>query len=140
MRVLGIDFGSKRIGIAIGESDHQVATARKPIEASGTLRKDAEAISQLARTEQVDRLILGIPLNPDGEDRMARVCGKLGEILRELGWTVETVDESFTSVLAESDLAELGLKASERRKQRDGEAAVRILERYWHGEKETQQT
>lgn len=134
MRVVGIDFGSKRIGIAVGESEHRISSARKPIEASGTLKKDAEAISRLGKEELADRLVLGIPVNPEGDDRMARVCGKLAEQLRELGWVVDTVDEAFTSVAAESDLAEMGWKASERKKLRDGEAAIRILERYWHGE------
>lgn len=134
MRLLGIDFGSKRIGIAFGESDHRIATARKPLEASGTLKKDAEAIIAIARSEEAEKLVVGIPVNPEGDDRMARICTKLADILREMGWSVETVDEAMTSVAAEADLADAGLKASERRKLRDGEAAIRILERYWNGE------
>ena len=53
--------------------------------------------------------------------------------IEALGKSVALVDESLTSVGAEEHLREMGLKASERRKLRDGEAAARILERYFDG-------
>jgi hypothetical protein len=64
---------------------------------------------------------------------MARICRTLAEQLRGLGLQVELVDESFTSVEADRTLRDEGLTAAGRRKQRDGEAACLIIERYLRG-------
>lgn len=133
MRVLGIDLGLKRIGIAFGESDHGVTSARPPLAASGTLGRDAQTISDLARREHAEALIVGLPLGEEGEDgKIAKAGLKLAEKLRELGWTVHTVNEAMTSVEAEANLRADDFKASVRRKMRDGEAARLILERYFN--------
>ena len=129
-RVLGVDFGSKRIGLATGLPEHGLATPRTPIEASGTLRVDAAAIARIARNEEAEAVILGIPENEE-DDRMARVCRKLGEEIRSLGLPVIEVDESLTSVEATELMTAMGLKGAEQRKKRDSEAAARILERYF---------
>lgn len=131
MRVLGVDLGKLRIGIAVGESEFEVATPRPNLKASGTLKKDADAIDSLAKREAVERIIVGLPLNEE-DDRMARICGMLAEHLRALGWDVELVNESFSSVQAEEHLREL--KGSVRARRKDGEAAAIILERYFDGQ------
>ncbi|HEY0868309.1 MAG TPA: Holliday junction resolvase RuvX [Fimbriimonas sp.] len=134
MRVLGIDFGFKRIGVAVGETGAGVASARPPLEAAGALKRDAERISLLARREEADAIVVGLPLEKGVEGRMARICRTLGEHLASLGERVEFVDESLSSVEAEATLRGDDLKASQRRKLRDGEAARLILERYMHEE------
>lgn len=134
MRLLGVDFGFKRIGLAIGETDARIATPRPAMAASGALKRDAEALNLLARREQAKAIVLGYPLGDEGETgRMARIARTLKEHLEALGHQVHLVDESLTSVEAESAMLEAGLKASERKKARDGEAACRILERYMDG-------
>lgn len=133
MRVLAVDFGFKRIGLAMGETDHGIATARPNMTANGSLRADAEQISQLAKREMAERIVLGLPLDPDGtEGRMARICGQLAGHLEALGWTVSLIDERLSSKSAEVVLREEGLKASQRRKRVDGEAAVTIFEMFIH--------
>ena len=133
MRLMGVDFGFKRIGIAVGESSPAVASPRPALTASGTLKRDAEAISALAKREGAELIVVGLPLEGDGSvGKMARICTTVAEHLRELGHQVETVDETLTSVQAEQGLHDMGLKASLRRKARDGEAACLILERYMH--------
>ncbi len=129
MRFLGVDFGGARIGLAVGESEFGITTARPNIASEKSLAKNAELLSKFAKREDVERIVLGIPLYSD--DRMANVCRQLGEQLKALGWHVELVDESYTSVEAETDLRQYDLKASQRRKLRDGEAARRILERFF---------
>ena len=131
MRVLAVDFGGKRIGIAVGESDPRVVSPRQNIDASGTLAKDAEAIRAVFEKEQADMVVIGLPQDEGGETKMSRVCRKLGECLTALGVEVNYVDESLTSAEAERDMTEAGLKGSERRKRSDGEAACRILERFF---------
>lgn len=129
MRVMAVDFGGKRIGIAVGETEFDIVTPRPSLAATGTLKGDAALLSQSARNESVDRIILGVPINEE-DARMERICRKLGDLLVEHGWAVDLVDEAFTSEEADSELRSYGLKASERRKQRDGEAAKRIYQRW----------
>ena len=131
MRVLAIDFGGKRIGVAVGESDHRVASPRPNLQASGTLARDAQAIRAVMEKERADLVVVGLPTDVEGETRMSQVCRRLGQSLEALGVRVVLVDESQTSAEAERDMADAGLKGSERRHRSDAEAACRILERYF---------
>lgn len=133
LRVLGVDLGAKRIGIAVGEKGFGVVSPRPALAASGTLARDAEAIAAFARREQVDLVVVGVPENEE-DPRMANVCRKLGGLIEASGLKVRFVDEALTSVQAETRLVEAQLKGSERRKRRDGEAACLILERFFHEE------
>jgi putative Holliday junction resolvase len=137
MRLLGVDFGSKRIGIAIAEAEHGIITTRLPIAPTGTLKKDAAMLAQLAKKEEAQGIVLGLPLEPGGvEGRMAKIARVLAREIEEAGCHVELVDETLTSVEAEAEMAAGGLKASQRKKLRDGEAARLILERFLNGKKD----
>jgi putative holliday junction resolvase len=132
MRLLGVDFGGKRIGIAVGEAEHKVASPRSAISASGTLRVDAEAIAKIARDETALQVVLGIPLDENGEEtKMSRICRKLGDEISKVGFEVAYVDESMTSLASHSALREHDMTAAQRRRHVDSEAACQILERYW---------
>jgi putative Holliday junction resolvase len=131
VRAVAVDFGGKRIGIAVGESQTKVASPRPNLAASGTLARDAEAIHSLARAEEAQLVVIGLPLDESGETRLARVCRRLGEAVRALGVEVDYVDESYTSAEAEREMTDAGLKGSVRRKRSDAEAACRILERFF---------
>ncbi|MBW7929344.1 MAG: Holliday junction resolvase RuvX [Fimbriimonadaceae bacterium] len=131
MRVLGIDFGTTKIGVALGESDHGIASPRANLIPSGTLAKDAEAIAQIMRNEEASVCVLGLPLMEGQPTKMSKVIEKLAERLAEIGVATALVDESLTSEASDQAMREAGLKASVRRKRLDGEAAVRILERYF---------
>lgn len=126
-----MDFGGRRIGVAVGESGTGVASPRRDIEASGTLANDAAAIKKVVEAEGAALVVVGLPLDAEGETRMSRVCKKLGDAIAALGVPVEFVDEAYTSAEAERAMAEAGLKGSERRKRSDAEAACRILERFF---------
>lgn len=127
-----MDFGSKRIGLAVGESGFGVASPKPPLAASGTLAADAQAIAAEAARCGAEAIVLGLPLSEDGSHtRMARVCLQLADRLRELGWEVHLADERLTSVEAERAMRDVGLKGAETRRRKDGEAAARILERFF---------
>ena len=131
MRLLGVDFGFKRIGLAVMESEVGLPAPRNPLAASGKLKSDAGAISEAAKREGAEGVVLGLPIEPSGEEgRMARICRQLAGHLEPFGRPVFLVDERLSSVQAERVLLDGGLKASERRKKRDAEAACVILERY----------
>jgi putative Holliday junction resolvase len=135
MRLLGIDFGFKRIGVAVAETEVGIVTPRPPLSASGTLKKDAEALAAFAKREEAAAIVLGLPVEESGEEgRMARICRTLAGLIEGNGVRVHLVDESMTSVQADGALRDEGLKASQRRKLRDGEAAALILERYIGGQ------
>ena len=133
MRVLAIDFGGKRIGVAVGETDHKVATPRPQIEATGTLRLDAANIFTLAKKEEAAVVVIGTPVVGTEETKMSRICRMLGAEIEKLGGTVEYVDESMTSVLAEEALRTQQWTAATVKKHLDSEAACQILERYFGG-------
>jgi putative holliday junction resolvase len=133
MRALGVDLGRARIGLACAEREAGVASPRRPLAASGTLRTDARAIAEAAKREEAAVVVVGLALDSGGETAMSRAARRLGSELEALGWRVEFVDESMTSQSAESDMAEAGLTAAQRRKAVDGEAACRILERWMSG-------
>lgn len=131
MRVLAIDFGSQRIGLAVGETGHKVARPLQNLTASGTLAKDAEKLVEIANKEQADKIVIGLPLDENGETKMSKICRKLGKCVTDRGKEVAYVNEAMTSQDAERDMVDAGLKGSERRKKSDGEAACRILERFF---------
>ncbi|MEI7986969.1 MAG: Holliday junction resolvase RuvX [Armatimonadota bacterium] len=133
MRVLGIDFGGKRIGVAIGETEHKVATPRPQIEATGTLRLDAANIFALVTKEEAKAVVIGTPTVGTEETKMSRICRMLGAEIEKLGGKVEYVDESLTSVRAEEALKNQQWTASTVKKHLDSEAACQILERYFGG-------
>lgn len=125
-----MDFGKKRIGIAVADFPSGLPSSRPALAATGTLAKDAAALQRLAEREEATRIVIGLPLDAGGETRMSTVCRKLGDAVRALGFEVDFEDESLTSREAEGALLASGLKGSQVRRRLDGEAACRILERY----------
>ena len=132
MRALGVDFGGKRIGIAVAEVEARVASPRAAISASGALRRDAALISEICKKEQAEIIVVGEPLGTEGEPtKMSKICRKLGDEIAQLGHEVRFVDESMTSVGATADLRLQDWTAAQRRRHIDSEAACRILERFF---------
>ena len=133
MRLLGIDFGRSRIGIAVVDSEFGVTTARPFLTASGTLAKDAISIVEIAKREEAVNVVFGLP-SDDPNDKAAKIIRRLASLVEERGLAVEFMNESMTSFESEAAMLESGLKGSERRARVDGESACRILERYLNKE------
>ncbi|MBI5705738.1 MAG: Holliday junction resolvase RuvX [Armatimonadetes bacterium] len=141
MRVVAVDWGTRRIGIAVGESDFGASSPRPHLSALGALAKDARQIVELARKEGADAVLVGIPINPHrgepgtgqnaADDKMERLCRALAEQIEALGMLVLTADETMTSVRAEDALIQSGQKASLRDRRRDSAAAALLLEGYF---------
>lgn len=134
MRILAVDFGGTRIGLAVGDHPRGFPRALPALAATGTLAKDAAAIKAAAAKEQATLIVVGLPLDENGETKMSRICRMLAGKIEELGLKVETVDEAMTSFESEAVMREAGLKASEMKRKVDGEAAIRILDR-WRADK-----
>lgn len=131
MRVMGVDFGGTRIGLAVMDARFGIASARPALLASGTLALDADEIAKWMGKEECELAVLGLPLAAGEETKMSRIVRMLGDRLAERGVKTDYEDEALTSFESEREMEAAGLKASQRRKMVDGEAAIRILER-WH--------
>lgn len=130
LRVLGVDLGKKRIGVAVMDTDVRLPRALPVISALAALAKDADQVVALARKESCEGVVLGLPLMDGEETRMSGVMRRFGGEVESRGLRVFYVDESLTSHAADTAMFEAGLKASERKKRLDSESACGILERF----------
>jgi putative Holliday junction resolvase len=130
-RILGIDPGEKRIGLAVSDPLGITAQGLETIQVSSsgeTLRR----ISETAWRLEVVRIVVGLPLRMDGSEgegtRRARRLG--GQLESALGLPVIFRDERLTSRLAEQALLEGNLSRERRREESDRLAAQLILQNY----------
>ena len=130
MRALGIDLGTKRIGVALADSAGTLATPYEVVPRSGDRARDHRRIAELVAETDAVQLVVGLPLSLDGtEGPAARSALAEAEELRvATGLPVATWDERFTTVSAERDLMSLGMKADARRRVVDKVAAAVMLQ------------
>jgi putative Holliday junction resolvase len=132
-RVLGIDLGSRRIGLALSDSRRALATPWKTLERTpGGEEAVVEAVLQAVSETGATTVVVGLPLSLDGREgpaaRAARsVEAGLRRRLGALGVEVATMDERFTTVSAEADLGRAGVSGRARRKTVDQVAAAVLL-------------
>ena len=131
MRILGLDYGSRRIGVAI--SDELGMTAQGLATLSRKNRKaDIEAIAELAGRHQVDRIVVGYPLRLDGSEGIQ--CEKINRFIRRLeGRLLLPVirwDETLSTKEAQEILRETGVRREKRKGVVDRVAASIILQGY----------
>ncbi len=132
MRIMGIDFGDSRIGIALSDPMGWTAQGLETIERKGTIEQAAEKIKQLAQQYGVEKFVIGLPRNmngtigPSGEKAM-----EFGNLLAGItGLEVVRWDERLTTVAANRLMHEVGMKTSRKKKSVDRIAAVFILQGY----------
>lgn len=128
-RLLGLDFGSRRIGAAISDPLGIIAQPLPCIRRRGDAR-DIEAIGTLVREFSVQSVVIGLPLMLDGnEGGQAKKAKDFGEKIRErIGVAVETWDERMTTVQAERHLIASGVRREKRKELRDSLSAVLLLQ------------
>jgi len=131
MRVLALDFGSKRIGTAVSDALGISVRPAGTIHRS-TWERDLARLRDLVEELEPEALVVGLPLRMDGtEGDAARRALRFAEALRKnLGVAVFTQDERLTSYEAETTLAELGYDRRQRRARSDDFAAMIILKDY----------
>lgn len=137
-RVLGVDFGERRIGLALSDPTGVLASPLETLRRRRGKKPPLRALEELARAEEVEALVFGLPLSPGGEDTdWTREVRWVGETLADrLGLPVHFLDERFTSARAERTLRSLGLKKRKREDKGlvDAAAAVLILQTWLDGE------
>lgn len=134
MRALGVDFGERRIGIAVSDPTGVVATPLDTLQRRAGKRPPLARMEVIARAYEVEHVVVGLPLSLDGtETAWCAEVRSMGESLaRRLGVEVSFVDERFTSVRAERAVRAVGLPKGEReRKERVDAAAAQLILQAW---------
>lgn len=130
-RILALDYGTRRIGVALSDPTRTIASPLTTLPRKEGKRPPWPLIRQIVEEQEVDALVIGLPLTLEGEEsdwtREVRTFGADAE--RRLGLSVTWIDERMTSVLAERAIRGMGLKKSDReQKERvDAAAAAMIL-------------
>lgn len=130
VRVIGLDLGSRRIGVAVSDSSGTVATPLLVITRSRSRRTDHEAIAKVVRDEEAAAVVVGLPLNMDGShgraaDAATDEARLIGTVV---GVPVHLHDERRTTVTAERALREAAVRGKNRRALVDKIAAAVILQ------------
>jgi len=130
VRALGIDLGSKRIGVALSDSAGSLATPYDVVPRSGDRARDHRRIAALAEEAGAQCLVVGLPLSLDGSvgPAAAAALAEAEELGAATGLPVETWDERLTTVTADRDLLALDMKAPARRRVIDKVAAAVMLQ------------
>ena len=132
MRVLGIDLGERRVGIAVSDPTGSVAQPLPTLRRRTGKRMPLAALQNIAEQYEVQGIVMGLPLAPSGDDtEWTRTVREAASALEERsGVPVHLVDERFTSRAAKRAVRGLGLpkKKREEKWRVDAAAAVLILQ------------
>ena len=132
LRLLALDVGQARIGLAVGTADSALAFGRGALTRSKT-RDDVQRIKELAESEGVDLIVVGLPTTTDGRDsKQTQRVRAFARELEKVGLQTAFEDERFTSELGSRDVAAQGLPKQKRevKGRIDEAAAIRILESF----------
>jgi len=130
-RILGVDYGTKRVGIAISDPMAMLATPLS-VETVQSVDEAIAAVCRIARERGVVKIVVGIPINMNGSSgAMALEAGKFVELLRVAsGLPVDITDERLSTSLVERMLVEADVSRGRRKEVRDKLAAQVILQGY----------
>jgi putative Holliday junction resolvase len=130
MRVIGLDLGSKRIGVAVSDSSATIATPFTVINRSKKQSEDHRTIAALVREEEAEAIVIGLPLSMSGDiGPAARAAIAESKVLATVvDVPVHLHDERLTTVAADAVLMEAKMKAQARRRVVDKVAAAVMLQ------------
>jgi putative Holliday junction resolvase len=129
-RVLGVDLGARRVGIAVCDTDRRLATPATTLHRGGGRQEEHRLLRELVEEYEAVGVVVGQPLSLTGEQGpAARAAGaEVVELRRDLGVPVETVDERLTTVSATAALRRGGRTARQQRQVVDQVAAAVLLQ------------
>lgn len=137
-RVMSLDIGTRRIGVAVSDESGLIAQPLTVITREGTAR-DVACIVQMVRERGVDQIVVGLPITLQGNE--AETSRKVMEFVSHLRNALEIpivlVDERLSTAEADKRMLEANLRRSSRRQKVDAVAAALILERYLSSRKST---
>ena len=134
MRIMGLDYGTKTVGVAISDALGLTAQGIETIELKeeNKLRRTCARIEELIREYEVEKIVLGFPkhMNNDVGERAEKSLEFKAMLERRTGLEVVMWDERLTTVAAERTLIESKVRREDRKKYIDKIAAVFILQGY----------
>ncbi|MBV6458077.1 MAG: putative pre-16S rRNA nuclease [Fimbriimonadaceae bacterium] len=123
MRVLAVDYGSKRIGLAVGDLESGLPRPLATLAAKPAIVQDAEIIRTIAASEEARLVVVGLPMQADGtKGPRAIVCERLAQALAGAGLAVAMIDERHST--------QDGSAAAAGSLDDDAAAAIEIWQRY----------
>lgn len=130
VRALGVDPGTKRIGIAVSDRSGTIASPLTVLQRSRSKQHDLHELARIAREEEAEVIVVGLPLNMDGSEGPAAraAIAEARRLATLVDVPVELHDERLTTVTADRDMAAAGLNAIERRQVVDKIAAAIMLQ------------
>jgi len=134
VRVLGIDFGEKRVGLAVSDPTGKIATPLDTVHRRAGKRPPIAELERIGKSLGVEHVVVGLHLDLRGEENeWCRQVRDVGSKLAErLGVAVSFVDERLTSVRAERAVRGSGLRKGEReQKERVDTAAAQLILQAW---------
>lgn len=131
MRILAVDHGEKRIGLALSDPTATIASPLTVIKHTSRLM-DAAQVANIASENEVELIIVGQSFDEDGNPNFAgRRAANFAEVLKEqTNIPIELVDESFSTKDVQSTVVEMGVSRKKRKGHHDSLAAVFILRSY----------
>ena len=134
MRVLGIDFGESRIGLALSDPTGTLATPLETVRRRAGKRPPLHRLEEIGRAHEVRRLVVGLPLDLAGNE--TPWCGEVramgDDLAARMRVPVDYVDERFTSARAERAVRSIGLpKGRREEKGRIDAAAAALILQSW---------
>jgi putative Holliday junction resolvase len=138
VRALGLDLGSKRIGVAVSDLTGTIASPLTVIQRGRSRRHDHDRIAALVREEEAACVVVGMPHSLSGRDGPAAQAARAeaSALASVVGVPVETYDERFTTVTANRALAAGGVRGQARRQVVDKVAAAVILQAWLDARRE----
>ena len=136
MRALGIDLGSRRVGVAVSDPGGVLASPVEVIARSGDEARDHRRILEIAAEWEVGRIVVGLPLSLDGSvgPAAAAAMAETERLRATTDLPVDLYDERFTTVTADRSLMERNMKADARRRVIDKVAAAVMLQAWLDGQ------
>ena len=138
MRAMGVDYGKRRIGLAVSDPTGTLATPIDTLVRRKGKRPPLKRMAEIARERDVDMLVVGLPLDLKGNEN--EWCAEVRQVGDALALRLEVpmayVDERFSSVQAEQAIRSIGLRkrAREDKARVDAAAAAVILQSWLDGE------
>ena len=130
-RILALDFGEKRIGVAVSDPLNIIAQSVGTIERKG-IKNDLKKVGELVKEYEARKIIVGLPLNMDGTEGKSanRAMDFVKELKKEIQVEVEMLDERLTTAQGERVLLEADMSRRKRKQNLDKIAAQLILQNY----------
>ena len=132
MKIMGLDYGEARTGVALSDELGMMAHGLESIEHKGNDKKLLERICEIIKVNKVSKIVIGYPLNMNATKgpRVEKTDAFIKKLEKETGLPIEKIDERLTTVAAHKTLTLLGVSAEKKKKIVDTISAEYILQMY----------